>query len=38
MILCGNASSAAADVNSDGEINIADVNALINIILSGAGN
>jgi hypothetical protein len=25
------------DVNGDGEVNIADVNALINIILSGTG-
>jgi hypothetical protein len=25
---------AAADVNSDGEVNIADVNAIINIILN----
>ena len=28
----------AGDVNGDGEVNIADVNALINIILGGIGN
>ena len=32
MILTGN-SSAPGDVNGDGEVNIADVNALIDMIL-----
>ena len=31
-------SSITGDVNSDGEINIADINAVIDIILSGSGN
>ncbi len=38
MILGSNGSTAAADVNGDGAINIADVNALISIILSGTWN
>ena len=38
MILGGNGSTAAADVNGDGEINIADINAVIDIILSGTQN
>ena len=34
MILTGNVvGSRSADVNGDGEVNIADVNAVINIIL-----
>lgn len=33
-----NAASIQGDVNNDGEVNIADVNAVINVILGGAGN
>ena len=33
-----NANATVGDVNSDNEVNIADVNALINIILDGSGN
>lgn len=32
------ANATVGDVNSDNEVNIADVNALINIILDGSGN
>ena len=38
MILGGNTGTPAADVNGDGEINIADINAVINIILGGTQN
>ncbi len=38
IILSGNGNTTAADVNGDGEINIADVNAIINIILTGSLN
>jgi hypothetical protein len=34
MILGGNGSTSAADVNGDGEINIADVNEIVNMILT----
>ena len=30
--------ASRGDVNDDGEVNIADVNAVIDIILSGSGN
>jgi len=35
--LGGSGDPSAADVNGDGEINIADINALINIILGATG-
>ena len=38
MPLSANAANTAGDVNGDHEVNIADVNALINIILNGSGN
>ena len=34
MAFAFNAQAATGDVNSDGEVNISDVNALIDIILS----
>ena len=37
MILGGN-DDTTADVNGDGEINIADINAVIDIILGGTWN
>ena len=32
-----NAASIKGDVNNDGEVNIADVNAIIDVILGGSG-
>ena len=38
MPLSANAANTNGDVNGDHEVNIADVNAVINIILGGSGN
>jgi hypothetical protein len=38
IILGGNGSTSAVDVNSDLEVNISDINAVIDIILSGTQN
>ena len=38
MPLSANAANTKGDVNGDGEVNIADVNAVINVILGGASN
>ena len=36
--IAANAASIKGDVNNDGEVNIADVNAVINVILGGGGS